>query len=176
MGATIVRPLQRPFWPYLIEIQRSFCVVSWQPRRHWFICVHTKDQGKIQTMGFTRCTCFKEGEHRAFVRKGESFFFGDARGVIHTDCLEKVKTITGPYCIDLLSRFTADLKNKTTSFGSPILHLVTQNLKRSLAGKCTRGTRKSVFCRKTKVVLYGEMKRIVAPRGKVYRVERVYWK
>ena len=38
--------------------------------------------------------------------------FWDSRGIIFTDCLEKGRTITGQYYIDLLDRFDAELKKK----------------------------------------------------------------
>ena len=38
--------------------------------------------------------------------------FLDSRGIIFTDYLEKGRTITGQYYIDLLDRFDAELKKK----------------------------------------------------------------
>ena len=63
------RPLQNSVWCCLGAIRRSFCVVSWR-RRNMNPLVHTRDQGTIETVNFTRRTCSEEGEGRPIGRKG----------------------------------------------------------------------------------------------------------
>jgi len=70
--------------------------------------VHTRNQGAVETVEFTRWTCSEEG--RPSAGKVMATVFWDSQGVIYIDYLEKGKTVTGLYNTKLLGQFAAELQ------------------------------------------------------------------
>jgi len=80
-------------------------------RRNIDPLVHTRDQGTVETMDFTRRTSSKEGEDCPIGRKGDGHRFWDSQGVFYIDYLAKGKAVTGLYYAELLGRVAAKLQN-----------------------------------------------------------------
>jgi len=60
--------------PCLSTIRRSFCVVP-DRRRNMDPLVHTRDQGTVETVDFTRRTCSEEGEDCPIGQKSDGHRF-----------------------------------------------------------------------------------------------------
>ena len=74
---------------------------------------HARDQA----VGLPRESAPKKAKVGLSANKVMATIFWDARGVIYTDYLQKVRTIDGEYYTNLLDRFNENLKKKTTAFG-----------------------------------------------------------
>lgn len=90
------------------EFLRRFVTVD-ETWIHWYT-PETKEQSKQWVLPGERAP--KKAKTVPSAGKVMATVFWDARGVIHVDYLEKGKTITGAYYVDLLGRFNADLKKK----------------------------------------------------------------
>ena len=77
--------------------------------------VHTRDQGTIETVDFTRRRAPKKVKTVLSAGKVMATVFWDSQGVIYIDYLEKGKTITGLHYAEILVRFDAELQ-KTAPF------------------------------------------------------------
>ena len=106
--------LQSTVWTCLSAIQKRFCVSSLLTK-HGSTITHQKRKNSLNS-GLNPANLFQRRQKR-FQSAGKimATVFWDSRGIIFTDYLEKRRTITGQYCVDLLDRFDAELK-KTASF------------------------------------------------------------
>ena len=71
--------------------------------------LHTRDQGTVETMDFTRRMCSKKLKTFLSAGKVMATVFWDSQGEIYIDYLEKGKMVTGLYYGKLLGRFDAKL-------------------------------------------------------------------